>query len=556
MVNEIKVDGTYTEGAFREYMGEKIGDLTVVAYKGYRRIEKRRGKAKRIHFFTCNCKCGNTVYLTLHEVTDKKVKSCGNCKVGENVGSKNDNKALKSGNCKVEENVGSKNDNKALKSCNKALTECIKAKVENTTASAEMYTDKADEVTEEEKARRKELAENSVISDNMVVIRENYSEFKPYTRAKGIAGKALKNIAGKKCGHISIIDYAYTLENTFGGVSEYKIMFRGRCTCGRNCVVSYDEIMSGKDLICTVCADEYGITEMVNSNDNKTKGVEQTELTESAESTEQTEQTEQTELTEPTELTELTGNEILDKYAIPVYNIFSAYKDYTYDCLVGRRVANIAIEAFQRDVNSSTSYMLVKCDCGARFVISNKAMTYVKKQSESNSDIKFIRHSGCTINFPKKRSAYLKYLNESHSIPMIDTFAEIEDVKELLSMDTNIGSEDSKKEASNIEKSKTEETGDVSIMKIDNYIVRNNGNIDVDMTFNMCIWAVIAMSKAKMDNYSVEEYTVNNFEVKLRNNEAGLFAKQFADIVKGYDNMPQLRDDMLTLLIKYYLQEE
>ena len=43
MVTEVKVDGTYADGAFREYMGEKIGDLTVIAYKGYRRIEKRRG---------------------------------------------------------------------------------------------------------------------------------------------------------------------------------------------------------------------------------------------------------------------------------------------------------------------------------------------------------------------------------------------------------------------------------------------------------------------------------------------------------------------------------
>ena len=537
MVTEVKVDGTYADGAFREYMGEKIGDLTVIAYKGYRRIEKRRGKAKRIHFFTCNCKCGNIVYLTLHEVKEKKVKSCGNCK------------------------VESKTDNGALESCKEASTESVKAKVGDITASVETSTDKADGVTEEEKSRRKEIAENSVISDNMVVIRENYSEFKPYTKAKGIAGKAFKGIAGKKCGHISIIDYAYTLEDASGEVPEYKIMFRGRCTCGRSCVVSYDEIASGKDLVCTVCADEYGITEMVNSNVNKESGVKQTESTES---TEPAESTESTELTESTERAE---NTILDKYVIPVYDIFSAYKDYNYDCLVDRRVANIAIVAFQRDVNSSTSYMLVKCDCGAKFVISNKAMTYVKKQSESNRGIKFIRHSGCTINFPKKRSAYLKYLNESHNVPMIDTFAEIEDVKELLSMDTNDCSEADKKEVNSFEESKkevdstyennkTEETGDVRIMNIANYIVRNDGKLDVDATFNRCIGAVIAMSTAKMDSYSVAEYTVNNFEVKIRNNAAGLFAKQFMDIVKGYESMPVLRDEMLELLIKHYLQKE
>ena len=52
------------------------------------------------------------------------------------------------------------------------------------------------------------------------------------------------------------------------------------------------------------------------------------------------------------------------------------------------------------------------------------------------------------------------------------------------------------------------------------------------------------------------EYTVNNFEVKIKNNVVGRFVKQFMDIVRGYELTPALRDDMLSLLIKHYLHVE
>ena len=544
MVTEVKVDGTYGNSAFKELIGSKIGDLTVVAYKGYRKVEKRRGKARKVHFFTCVCKCGNIVYLTLHEVQEQNVKSCGLCK------DSNKEEALNEIDSVADSvaNYGS-------------IVKEIHTEYSVTPADAGEINNKhnikavnAAEINIAEKKARKERAENSVINDNTVSIHSKYPDYSRYDKAIGFAGKALKKLIGKKCGHIVILGYSHTLVNNTREIPEYKIMFKGRCTCGSECDVSLDEIISGKDLICTACAKELGITQTVkDTKKNKTnvsfdnKDINLLDYVD-------------------TPNIQYESNNPLEKYVIPVRDIFAAYKTFAGADLTGRRIANICIEAFQRDENSSTSYMIVKCDCGEKFVITNRALTFAKKEAEKDENIKFINHSNCHIHFPNRRSVYLKYFSESHNAPMIDRFSDIGDIRDLINMHTdsdskthNKGAEDTEEKAcvSHVDEHKnTEEIKGVIDMKINDYIVRNDGKLDVDATFNRCIGAVIAMSTAKMDSYSVAEYTVNNFEVKIKNNAAGLFAKQFMDIVKGYESMQVLRDEMIELLIKHYLQKE
>lgn len=69
----------------KNLVGEKFGDLTVIEYKG-----SKKGRS----LWLCECKCGNKILCTQHELTQENKKDCGCERINRIINKRNKNKYI------------------------------------------------------------------------------------------------------------------------------------------------------------------------------------------------------------------------------------------------------------------------------------------------------------------------------------------------------------------------------------------------------------------------------------------------------------------------------
>ena len=748
-----KIDGQSKPEVYSSELGKKYNAITIVDYVGFCIKSHCTSGGKRVtkmQIFKCKCDCGEETYEWIEDIKSGKVQKCKKC--GKNC-TMADSKAKTTA-------VANKADNKV-----KMTTVANKAEKENQGGTNEVEQN----ITNTTISRTTDNDAN-----DFLVVCDDYSKYEKYTNGTGISN-SLKKYIGKKFGHIKIVDYAYTLVSKGEGAKRYLIMYRGICDCGAKCIVSFNEILTGKKLICSACAASKGlsqsdVTEPITEPATKpatkatTKPTTKAAVEPAAKPATKPEASVNNDTINSSEASKTAAQETGTKYTVKLIDTLNAYKEYSQ--YKGKRFGNIVV--LDVITKGSFYYMLVQCDCGDKFVITDRAFMYLKsnpgeyvvfshagcgldmsqykknqiiylryynetngkakctdfsfldkvntvdktkqsvisdtaeskaeqskaKQSQKSpgvadfeelmaqlkdaddakvqmelitkivqisksrvfnilnqynlfdkagkgkspmemtgvrlgniviKDVKIVngytcfllrcdcgeefiasieqfkniwwnsktrevllfKHAGCKLKYLNNvcdsgLSTYISYFGEHVGFGKFRTFQGVEEffgeetVEELLDevkQNEPVAKEQVRRNrfvAVPATKMNTEvikkrmayktnvDMGGTTIMNnVEKYIVRNaDGKINLDATFNRCVGAVIATSTAKTDSYSVAEYTVNNFEVKIKNNVVGRFVKQFMDIVRGYELTPALRDDMLSLLIKHYLHVE
>ena len=110
---------------------------------------------------------------------------------------------------------------------------------------------------------------------NIYVLRTDYSGY-----AEKITGhnNTVRDIVGRRFGHITVIEYLYTLRFETDGKSDYVLLYNCKCDCGNNCIASRKELMDKRVAtgeLVPVCEKCRGIEPM--NTDNFVVGTEDNE---------------------------------------------------------------------------------------------------------------------------------------------------------------------------------------------------------------------------------------------------------------------------------------
>ena len=110
---------------------------------------------------------------------------------------------------------------------------------------------------------------------NIYVLRTDYSGY-----AEKITGhnNTVRDIVGRRFGHITVIEYLYTLRFETDGKSDYVLLYNCKCDCGNTCIASRKELMDKRVAtgeLVPVCEKCRGIEPM--NTDNFVVGTEDNE---------------------------------------------------------------------------------------------------------------------------------------------------------------------------------------------------------------------------------------------------------------------------------------
>ena len=131
-----------------------------------------------------------------------------------------------------------------------------------------------EQVVEKVKKTRRSKDVNQT-EGNIYVLRTDYSGY-----AEKITGhnNTVRDIVGRRFGHITVIEYLYTLRFETDGKSDYVLLYNCKCDCGNNCIASRKELMDKRVAtgeLVPVCEKCRGIEPM--HNDNFVAGAEDNE---------------------------------------------------------------------------------------------------------------------------------------------------------------------------------------------------------------------------------------------------------------------------------------
>lgn len=520
-----KITGKDDDKLFARHIGKKYGTFTIKEYLGYQICYKRKGKrleAGKTQIMRCDCDCGNEVIISLPELKAGKTV-CKNCDKGV-------------------ENM-------------KSVNESAKVKIE-TTEAAETATkpETVETATKPETVETVETIETATKSSDtdVYVVRTDYSNYKQRIDRHN---NSVNDIVGEKVGHIEVLEYAYALQFEIDDSHKvgFVLLYKGRCDCGNECLVSRKELMSGKNLVCGKCMG-VGLTDAADTGTDKqtdttaadtgtdtqtdTTAADTTDTgtdkqTDTVDTQTEHEDTATTDTDKQTEQEDTVMTEHSTNTVKPEFEGYVKCGKIQYDKLVGHKILNAFIYGyrFNNFKNRRTVTVFAATDSGVNFCITGNKMWKAFRGeitefavADSKSDIWVTADTKSDKN------------EQSHKV--------------------NSGKPTVKPSVEPTGKNtKAHEREVINMKNLDDIIVMENGELNVDKTFVSCMCAVMRNCDITRADVSITEQNVaNKGKVTISNDRLGVFCKRYTDIVVSYSDDVDLRNRMLAVLIEGYIK--